>query len=371
MATAGEQAHCANFSSTGSDSFARGRAEAFARRTVARLLAPDARSGAPASDEISQVMPARSAAGVKRPSLNALRAFEATARLSSMSAAADELSVTHGAVSRHIKSLEDMFGVALLTRGVRSVHATPEGARLATDLAHAFALISSSVEQLQPGPLTLSCSSTIMMSWLIPRIGAFHALHPDTELQFNMNYDRIDFVRDKISVAIRNNMIEPPKDVVVREMIDEWIGPVCSPDYLAANGIAQPPDLERCALLSTKTRPNGWSDWFKAAGLETGATPHNSYEHFYLLIQAAACGLGVAMVPKMLVLDDLRSGKLVAPFDFVPGPYKLVLWIASHLRLRADTRALVEWLTVELRKPGMQGEAIDATARPRRSAAAI
>ena len=306
--------------------------------------------------------PARGAQPIRRPSLNALRALEATVRLSSMTAAAEELSVTHGAVSRHIKSLEDMFGVALLARGARSVQATPEGARLAKDLSSAFALINTSVEQLQPGPLTLSCSSTIMMSWLIPRIGGFHARHPDTELQFNMNYDRIDFVRDKISVAIRNNMIEPPKDVVIKDLIDEWIGPVCSPDYLAAQAIETPADLAHCALLSTKTRPNGWRDWIAAAGLDMSVTPQNSYEHFYLLIQAAACGLGVAMAPKMLVLDDLRSGKLVAPFGFVPGPYRLVLWVAPHLRLRTDTRALVDWLTSEFRKPGMQDEAIESVA---------
>jgi DNA-binding transcriptional ArsR family regulator len=94
--------------------------------------------------------------GAKRPSLNALRALEATVRLSSMSAAAEELSVTHGAVSRHIKSLEEMFGIPLLLRGARSVHATAEGGRLAAELSRAFDLITSSVEQIQPGPLTLS-----------------------------------------------------------------------------------------------------------------------------------------------------------------------------------------------------------------------
>lgn len=279
-----------------------------------------------------------------------------------MSAAADELSVTHGAVSRHIKSLEDMFGIPLLLRGARSVQATPEGARLAMELSSAFALISSSVEQLQPGPLTLSCSATIMLSWLIPRISTFHALHPEIELRFNMNYDRIDFVRDEISVAIRINMIEPPKDVIIKEMIDEWIGPVCSPEYFAANNIKTPADLERCALLSTKTRPAGWTDWMKSSGQSVNLRVSNSYEHFYLLNQAAACGLGVAMVPKILVLDDLRSGKLVAPFGFVPGPYKLVLWIAPHLRSRPDTKALVAWLTTELRKPGAQGEAVEIIA---------
>ena len=330
------------------------RRDAGARRTaaLAAKLAPIPELGIVARQ--TPALMVRNPVNTKRPSLNALRALEATVRLSSMTAAADELFVTHGAISRHIKSLEDMFGVALLVRGARSVQATQDGARLVTDLSSAFALINASVEQLQPGPLTLSCSSTIMMSWLIPRISGFHARYPDTELQFNMNYDRIDFVRDKISVAIRNDRIEPPKDVVIKSLIDEWIGPVCAPEYLAAKGIATPADLARCALLSTKTRPNGWRDWVASASLHINVQPQDSYDHFYLLIQAAACGLGLAMTPKMLVQDDLRSGKLVAPFGFVPGPNKLVLWIAPHLRLRSDTRVLVDWLQAEFRKQAVQ-----------------
>ncbi len=300
----------------------------------------------------------RAALGVKRPSLNALRALEATVRLSSMTAAADELSVTHGAVSRHVKSLEEMFGIPLLLRGTRSVEPTPEGARLANELSSAFALIASSVEQLQPGPLTLSCSSTIMMYWLIPRIGAFHETHPEIELRFNMNYDRIDFVRDEISVAIRNSMIEPPKEAIIKDMVDEWIGPVCSPEY-SAKHFTTAADLDRCVLMSTKTRPDGWTDWVKASTQSFELRPQKSYEHFYLLIQAAACGLGVAIVPKILVLDDLRSGKLVAPLGFVAGPFRLVLWVAPHLRARTETKALVAWLTNEFRKPGMLGQTVE------------
>jgi LysR family transcriptional regulator, glycine cleavage system transcriptional activator len=278
-----------------------------------------------------------------------------------MNAAAGELSVTHGAISRHIKTLEGVFGIPLLLRCARSVQATSLGGRLATELSRAFDLIASSVEQLQPGPLTLSCSSTIKMSWLIPRIGAFHELHPDIELRFNMNYDRIDFVRDEISVAIRNSMIDPPKEVIIKDMINEWIGPVCSPEYaskhLESKHLGATGELDRCVLLATKTRPGGWADWARTTAQSGEFRPRRFYDHFYQLIQAAACGLCVAMVPKILVLDDLRSGKLLAPLGFVPGPFNIVLWIAPHLRVRSETKALVEWLTQEFRKPGMQGEA--------------
>lgn len=285
-----------------------------------------------------------------RPSLNALRAFEATSRLGSMSAAAVELFVTHGAVSRHIRALEDQLGVVLLDRSGGATRPTAEGQRLAEGLATAFRLIQASVEQLRPGPLTLSCSASIMMYWLLPRIGGFHQAHPEVELQFNMNYDRIDFVHDNIGLAIRNSSIEPPKDAHLRELMVEWIGPVCAPEYLAAVGLQSPAALAEARLLATKTRLEAWQDWVAAAGYEGPALEVAArYEHFYLQIQAAVCGLGVAVVPRMLVLDDLRSGKLVAPFGFVPSRRKLVLWIAPHLDGRSDVEALAGWLAAEMK----------------------
>ncbi|SPB14440.1 transcriptional regulator [Caballeronia novacaledonica] len=284
-----------------------------------------------------------------RPSLNALRAFEAVARLRSMTLAAHELCVTHGAISRQIKSLEETLGLNLIVRSSQSSDPTPEGARLAEGLSAAFTLIDASIEQLRPEPLMLSCSASVMMYWLIPRIAGFHQRHPQTELQFNMNYDQIDFVRDKISVAIRASTIEPPKGALTRTLMDEWIGPVCSSAYAKAQGLATPRDLERATLLSTRTRPEAWSDWFSATGFD--AVPQESagvYDHFYLLIQAAVCGLGIALVPQMLVMNDLISGKLCAPFGFVRGPRQLVLWVAPHLRAHADVKQLEQWLIAEM-----------------------
>jgi LysR family transcriptional regulator, glycine cleavage system transcriptional activator len=301
-----------------------------------------------------------------RPSLNALRAFEATARLRSMSAAANELSVTHGAVSRHIRSLEDTFGVVLLTRGPQSTDPTPEGARLADGLAAAFNTIQASIEQLKPGPLTLSCSTSIMMYWLIPRIARFHEKHPDVELQFNMNYGQIDVVRDRIGIAIRNTMIEPPQDVVVRELTTEWVGPVCSPEYMRSARIRSFADLAGARRLAPKTRPKAWAEWAAAAGHDGAKlSAHDSYDHFYLMIQAVICGLGIAPVPRILVLDDLRSGKLVAPFGFVAGPHRLVLWLAPNVISRPDTRALAKWLAEELKESERKDtETADVGPRP-------
>jgi LysR family glycine cleavage system transcriptional activator len=300
-----------------------------------------------------------------RPSLNALRAFEATARLRSMSAAAEELSVTHGAVSRHIRALEDLFGVTLLVRGPHSTDPTPEGARLAESLAAAFTTIEAAIGKLKPGPLTLSCSTSIMMYWLMPRIARFHEKHPEVELQFNMNYGRIDLVRDKIGIAIRNTMIEPPPDVIVKELSVESIGVVCSPDYMRASRLRSFADLAEARRLAPRTRPRAWQEWAAASGHDAAQlTAHDRYDHFYLMIQAAICGLGIAPVPRILVLDDLRSGKLVAPFGFVPGANKLVLWLAPHVAARRETRALGKWLADEL-KESERGDPEVAPAPPK------
>jgi DNA-binding transcriptional LysR family regulator len=283
------------------------------------------------------------------PSLLALRAFEATARLRSMSAAADELSVTHGAISRHVRALEEVLGVPLLERGPHATRPTAEGTRLAEGLSTAFGLIQASLERVKPGPATISCSTSIMMYWLLPRIARFQQQHPQTELQFNMNYTEVDPIRDNISVAIRNTMIPAPQDVIVRRLADEWIGPVCSPEYLRATRLRKPADLARARLLATRTRPNAWSEWVTAAEVgDTLPAVAERFDHFYLLIQAAACGLGVATVPRMLVVDGLQSGRLVAPFGFVRGPHQLVLWLNPHVRARADVQALADWLGREL-----------------------
>ncbi|MEY9460525.1 LysR family glycine cleavage system transcriptional activator [Bradyrhizobium ottawaense] len=283
-----------------------------------------------------------------RPSLNALRAFEATARLRSMTAASVELSVTHGAVSRHIRSLEELLGVPLLVRGSSSTDPTPEGIRLAEGLSGAFSLIDASVEQILPGPLTVSCSATIMMYWLIPRLAAFHDAHRGIDLQFNLNYDQVDFIRDKVSIAIRSSTIAPPRDVVIKELAREWISPVCAASYAKANSLNDPDDVAGCRLLGTRTRPEAWSDWLDEMRLKQDIRIQESYDHFYLLIQAALCGLGLALVPTMFVLEEINSGRLIAPFGSIPGKRTLMLWTAPHVETRPESRAVSQWLTREM-----------------------
>ncbi len=283
--------------------------------------------------------------------LNALRAFEITTRLGSMSAAAAELGVTHGAVSRHIKALEVEFGLPLLERLPRSVTTTKEGAQLALGLGEAFGQMQLAVSRVQPGPLTLSCSATIMMYWLIPRLEQFKYNNPDIELRLNINYGEVDFIRDEISVAIRNSMYRPPQTAVTKRLMAEDIGPVCHPNYAARLHLTTPDDLMGARILSTATRPGAWAEWANAIGRpDLLVLPHESYGHFYLLIQAAACGLGLALAPRLLVEGEIGTGHLVAPFGFTPGPHRLELWYAEHLRSRPDLRRLVAWLQDEMKR---------------------
>ncbi len=293
-----------------------------------------------------------------RASLNSLRAFEATARLRSFSGAAQELSVTHGAVSRHVKQLEDLLGVPLLERTTGGALPTDQGQRLLDSLSRAFALIQSGIEELRPGPVTLSCSESIMMYWLLPRLRRIEQALPSVELRFNTGSGPVDFVRDNVSVAIRLSSIEPPKDAVVRDAAAEWIGPVCSPQYQRGARIRTVADLGRARLIASRTRPHAWNDWWHLCG-EAGSALQiaESFAHFYLLIQAAKCGLGLANVPRMLVRDDLANGTLVAPLGFTTGPNRLRVWLAPHLARNSDAERLATWLVEELR----QSEDADGT----------
>ncbi|MGE7962171.1 LysR substrate-binding domain-containing protein [Pseudomonas sp. NPDC089918] len=284
-----------------------------------------------------------------RPSLNALRAFEMIARKGTFSDAADALCVTHGAISRHIRSLEDSLGVVLLTRNAHGTRLTPEGARLAAGLSRAFSLIQESIDEVRPRPLELSCSASIMMHWLLPRLAKLHSSFPTMELGLRTGHGPIDFAQEGVSVAIRLDSIEPPPGIEPIALTNEWVGAICSPDYLATSGVRDVSDLSKERLLTTKTRPQAWKDWYSSLQLDASdLLEMEFFEHFYLLIQAAKVGLGFACVPRMLVEAELESGALVAPFGFVQGEAKLVLWVSPNARLRSDTADLEKWIRKEM-----------------------
>jgi len=271
------------------------------------------------------------------------------ARKGTFSDAADALCVTHGAISRHIRSLEDSLGVVLLTRNAHGTRLTPEGARLAAGLSRAFSLIQESIDEVRPRPLELSCSASIMMHWLLPRLAKLHSSFPTMELGLRTGHGPIDFAQEGVSVAIRLDSIEPPPGIEPIALTNEWVGAICSPEYLATSGVRDVSDLSRERLLTTKTRPQAWKDWYSSLQLDAGdLLEMEFFEHFYLLIQAAKVGLGFACVPRMLVEAELESGALVAPFGFAQGAAKLVLWVSPSARLRADTADLEKWIRKEM-----------------------
>jgi LysR family transcriptional regulator, glycine cleavage system transcriptional activator len=146
-------------------------------------------------------------------------------------------------------------------------------------------------------------------------------------------------------------MYQPDDEMVIHRLIQEEVGPVCHPDYAKQIQLQSIDAIRHCRILGAKTRPHAWTEWLTSSGYaNVHVETHERFEHFYLLIQAAACGLGLAMVPRLLVEDEIRNGHLVAPFGFVVGPHRLDLWINPHLRARKDVRHLIDWLDDEMRQ---------------------
>ncbi|MDB5456635.1 MAG: transcriptional regulator, LysR family [Caulobacter sp.] len=256
------------------------------------------------------------------PPLNGLRAFEAFGRHGRMTLAADELCVTHGAISRQIRQLELHLGVAL-TEGPKSrLRLTEAGLRLAQGLTEALDQIDAVLPrqvQAEPRTLQVSCLPTFAMKWLIPRLPAFVAQHPDTPVRISESSGPFDFRADGVDLAIRMRGVEPSPDADVTPFLDHYIGPVLSPE-LAGGG---PPTLEalgRLPRLHTRTFPGSWTEWETQAGARLPPAPiDREFDHYFYMIEAAAAGLGVAMGPWAFVERDLASGRLIAPLGLIRG----------------------------------------------------
>ncbi|MER7519802.1 LysR family transcriptional regulator [Streptomyces sp. NPDC126499] len=254
------------------------------------------------------------------PPLATLLPFEATVRHASMTGAARELHVTHGAVSRQVQNLEKALGTTLFERGARSLRPTPQARRLAAAVREALDLIEAAAAEVSGrdpgGPLALSCEPTLLMRWLIPRLPDLAARHPGLTVHLSAGGGPPDFARDTVDVALRRDDFPVPEGVSRVPLFEEWIGPVCRPELaerLLTGG------FEGVTLLHTGTRPAAWDDWRRLTGhaVAAGGAPQQTFEHFYLALQAAVAGVGVAVGPYALVRDDLVRGQLAAPYGFV------------------------------------------------------
>ncbi|MEU7581167.1 LysR family transcriptional regulator [Streptomyces sp. NPDC041068] len=254
------------------------------------------------------------------PPLNTLLPFEATVRHASMTAAARELHVTHGAVSRQIQNLERALGVSLFVRGARTLRPTPQARQLAAVVRDALDQIDGAARQISrrtpAGPLTLSCEPTLLMRWLIPRLPDLTESVPDLTVHLSAGGGPVFFERDGIDLAIRRDDFALPEEASRTRLFGERIGPVCRPDL--ASRLTDGAGVRDAVLLHTGTRPRAWDDWRGITGLGAEPVSEQTLEHFYLTLQAATAGVGVAIAPYAVVHDDLERGQLVAPFGFVP-----------------------------------------------------
>lgn len=250
------------------------------------------------------------------PSTSALVAFEAAARLGSFTAAAQELSLTQGAVSRQVAQLEGQLGVVLFERVRQRVSLTPAGRFLAEQTRDTLARLAQATAQAIAfgtggGTLDLAILPTFGARWLIPRMGGFFARHRDISVNFSTRVRPFDLRAEGIDAAI---MTAPPADagLVSHRFMGEELLPVAAPALVRDQGLATPADLRRTTLLQQETRAASWDQWFAAQGLMRGNDqPVLVFEQFLLVIRAAVAGLGCALVPGILIRDEIASGELV------------------------------------------------------------
>ncbi|MDR8523274.1 transcriptional regulator GcvA [Shewanella fidelis] len=287
------------------------------------------------------------------PPLNALRAFEASARLMSFTLAAKELFVTHGAISKQVKILEDFVGMPLFIRQHRSLKLTDEGERYFVHAQGALQTINNATSDLISQPLrtqtlAINVLPSLTISWLIPRLEEFKSRYPHLYVDLSIGDFEVDFNKVNYDIAIRSST-SVPKAANVLTLMDEDLCLVCSPELTAKLKCLD--DINQMTLLQHTTRPGLWQLW--ADSLDVNLTTEKKFgvEHFYMLSQAAVSGMGVALIPRFFIEDELKTGKLVIPFeaDFT-SPYRYYLLTPKSSNLPLKVQSFIDWL-LELFSP--------------------
>jgi LysR family transcriptional regulator, glycine cleavage system transcriptional activator len=285
------------------------------------------------------------------PSLNALKAFEAAARHESFSDAAVELFVTHAAISRHIRDLEESLGTELFNRTGRGVQLTEAGTRFGERLTPLFDQIAeASREAAAVGAartLRVSVEPAFASRWLVGRLAKFNELHPDIELTIDSTNRLVDFYVDDVDIGVRyGNGVWDGVDAA--KLSDVVIFPVCEPKLIADDPKLTPEGLGEYTLLH-ENRKQWWADWLAAAGVKAEMDWRGTIFQNHLAIEAAEAGAGFALGDQILCTDALVEGWLVKPFatDMKDhGAYFIVRKKGS--KETAVVKAFREWLLSEL-----------------------
>lgn len=261
------------------------------------------------------------------PSLNALRAFEAAARHGSFAKAADELLVTPGAVSQQVAGLEAHLGIRLFDRVKKRLHLTDAGRAYLPPLNAALDRMEAATVDLlthegRGGDLTVGSLPTFAERWLIPRLPAFQASHP--EIRINLVTMEVNFATPFREPDLRGGQIDIGlffgdghwPDLHSTHLMRESLIPVMAPTLADSNQVTFSPDeILALPLLHHSTRPNSWYTWAQIAGATIQPSPGHSFEHFFMLIEAVRAGLGIALLPAHTITNELQAGTLVQVHD--------------------------------------------------------
>jgi len=294
------------------------------------------------------------------PPLNTLPSFEAAARQLSFSKAADELHVTHGAVSRAVRHLEEHLGVRLFVRATRSVRLTAIGSAYANEVREMLArLAAATVTARGPqasGALNVSTLDSFAAKWLVPRLFRFRRAHGDIDVRLSTSEKLADFVTDDIDIAIRYGRGQYP-GLEVELLLEEDVFPACSPAFLdGPHPLRTPADLVHHTLIHDDFHID-WTMWLTTAGVE-GIDAHRgpAYHSSEHAVQAAVLGEGVVLARSALVADDLAAGRLVRPFEF-HLPAGLAYYVAYPPRAlqQHKVKTFRDWLLAEVAGDASRG----------------
>ncbi|MBC8747322.1 MULTISPECIES: LysR family transcriptional regulator [Paraburkholderia] len=284
--------------------------------------------------------------------LNALRAFESSARHLSFTRAAQELNVTQAAVSQQVRSLEERLGTALFKRLPRGLAMTDEGLALRPVLSDAFDRIEAALRQFDGGHLhevlTVGVVGTFAVGWLMPRVTSFRDAHPFVELRLLTHNNVVDLATECLDFAIRFGDGTWPGSLATK-LLDAPLALLCTPEIAAR--LARPDDLADETLLRSY-RVDDWMNWFAAAGIAPRPVRGPVFDSSRLMVEAAMQGAGIALAPASMFERELKTGRLVRPFDVEvqAGSY----WLTC-LKGKPMTPAMVlfsQWIAKEAATPG-------------------